>query len=91
MSDKTVLIMPGEVTGAQAQMMQNALGRRRNAGGKRRKKRGVRRTASATKRRKRSTRAKSRSRSRSRATGALVKGSAAAKRRMAQLRRMRRK
>lgn len=91
MADKSVLIMPGEVTGAQAQMMRNALsrgsGRRSNGTGGRRKRRRTRSNG---------MRAKSASRSRSRRTtrsGAarLVKGSAAAKRYMARLRRMRRK
>lgn len=91
MADKSVLLMPGEVTGAQAQMMRNALGSRRSGGGTRRKRRGKKRTAAATPRRSKRMRRKSGSRSRSRATGALVKGSAAAKRRMAQLRAMRRK
>lgn len=89
MDDKSVLIMPGEVTGAQALMMSNALGQRRRTNGSRRKRRGTKRTGNGTARRKRSTARKSRSRSRSSPTKRLVKGSAAAKRRMAALRRMR--
>jgi len=91
MGDKSVLIMPGEVTGAQAQMMSNALGGRRGARGRRSRRRGKRRTATRRSARSNGTRAKSRTRSRSAGRTKLKKGSAAAKRHMARLRAMRRK
>jgi len=87
--DKTVLLMPGEVTGAQAQTIANAFGKRSSNGGRRRKKRTAKRTKSATARRTRRTKRKSRSRSRSGGSAKLVKGSAAARRHMAKLRAMR--
>lgn len=90
MGDKSVLLMPGEVTGAQAQMIANALGGRRNGRGKGSSRRAKRRTRK-TSARSSGTRRKSRTRRRSSGSPKLVKGSAAAKRHMARLRRMRRK
>jgi len=88
MGDKSVLIMPGEVTGAQAALMQQAFSRRSGGGSARR---GKRRTATAAPRRRKGTKRKSATRSKSRGTKRFVKGSAAAKRHMARLRRMKRK
>ena len=87
MADKSVLIMPGEVTGAQAEVMRQALMRGNGSA-----RRGARRTSKRRRRKSNGMRAKSATRSRSPRTSKrarLVKGSAAAKRHMARLRRMR--
>lgn len=95
MADKSVLIMPGEVTGAQALTMQAALGRRSNGGRTRSTRRKRASRTGATRKPRTSARGGKRSRtagttkrgSRSR----LVKGSAAAKRYMARIRKMRKR
>lgn len=86
---KGALIMPGEVTGAQAVLMQQAFGKRSNGSGRRRKKRAKRGSGSAGGTRKRRTRSTSRTSRGGSRRGKLKKGSAAAKRYMARLRRMR--
>lgn len=78
MADKKgVLSMVGDVTGAQATLMQGAM---RGRGGARR-----------AKRRKTSVKTRSPKRSKARSNGSPKKGSAAMKRRMAKLRKMRKK
>jgi hypothetical protein len=88
MGDKSVLIMPGEVTGAQAVLMQQALSRSRGNGSARR---GKRRTGKRRATRAKRTAAKSGTRSKKRGSKRFAKGSAAARRHMAKLRAMRRK
>lgn len=95
MTDKTVMLMPGDVTQAQAALMQQTFGRRAS-GSKRRArskgKRAKRSGGSARKTtRKRATRSKSRGSRGTSKRSRLVAGSAAAKRHMAKLRAMRKR
>jgi hypothetical protein len=80
---KGVLTMVGDVTGAQATLFRRGMGARSAAGARRSTRTARRASSSTTRRTKKATRGR-------RATRRLVKGSAAAKRRMAQLRAMRR-
>jgi hypothetical protein len=79
--------MVGDVTGAQAMLFRQGMGKSRSGAGRKRKRR-TKRTSSRTSSR---TRRKRRASSPRKKRAPLVKGSAAAKRYMAKIRRKRRK
>lgn len=95
MADKRgVLTMTGDVTAAQAALFRQGMGGRSAVGGarKRRKTKRTKRARSTTRStRRKPTKRRATPRRRTKKRAYLVKGSAAAKRHMAKLRRMRRK